>query len=532
MSTNILNFRELPNKLIDNTTLLLQFGSFWFNFKCLTIESSHILSITIENEISYFSLETLNVGFKKFVESIPNIIDISWLMTNFDVAMGLDSDYFPQFIQLSMNEVEVYKYSLSTLPPVLGNFHAEDKKANPQIKSKPIVLDEAVLQKKVDETIKSQEETKKFNQSNQSKYEPTTFKEVEFFPGSHDLNKEKKYQQMVAPKEIWDQVRLLDTTLPTDYKGFNPLPVYEGMDEEFDTRLDPSGIHQTDICKKVCCLCDFDNEQYIAGRTKGELLLMSKVTFTEIHKFKNNPHTSDIWSLIKINDEDGTWLLASSWDKTVSVWDLSTFECKGQYKDENWVYTTLHIRENIVASGGWDSRITYWNFKTFQIIHSIKYYGYVHQLVKYNRNVMVSVGWEGNIRFWDISSIKNSYEMNELRIKDENPITTVVIVNPEIGAVGTQVGQISIYNLQSKKQLKYVSCIENIQRLVFLSKTIFGACSIDHTVRIINVKKLVEEQILQYHYGNVNDMLRLNKYQILIGGLGLTRRWGQLPKIK
>lgn len=537
MTSSFVSFSSLPNRLIDAFTLLLQFSGnqTYFYFRCLNTNStSHILSITIENDISYFTPETSNAAFQNSSPSIPNEIDIAWLMNNFDVIMSLDIDYFPQFIILMIDE-EVMRYSLSSIPPVLDKPQPEIKiEPEENTETKVSVEEDQFFQREIDQHLKLQEESKKKSLSKEI-LEPTIFKEIEFFPDDKsNLNKDKK-NEPPAPKEIWDQVRLLGSIEPGDFQGLNPLPPHEEIHDEFNSKLEPSGVYQTDICKKISSLCDLNSQQYIVGKTDGGLHLMSKESFTEVPncKFINNPHYTkgDIWSLIKIQDDEGIWLLASSWDKSVSVWDLIRFVCIGQFKEnENWVYSTLHIREKIVASGGWDSRFIFWNFKTFQQIYTINYYGYVHQLVKYNRNVIVSVGWEGNIRFWDVSSVKQTKEIVELRIKDEYPITTVVIVNSETAAVGTQVGQISIYNLQSKKMLKHLSCNEWIQRLTFLSRTIFGVSSTDQTARIINVKNLVEEVNLQNHSGYVNDMIRLNNHQILVGGLSSTRRWGELPK--
>lgn len=75
-------------------------------------------------------------------------------------------------------------------------------------------------------------------------------------------------------------------------------------------------------------------------------------------------HQNQVYTLAANNE----FLFSGSWDCTIKMWDLKTFQCVHTFKGHKGYITALAVSKNRLYSGSWDKSIQVITFKPISLL--------------------------------------------------------------------------------------------------------------------------------------------------------------------
>lgn len=155
---------------------------------------------------------------------------------------------------------------------------------------------------------------------------------------------------------------------------------------------------------------------------------------------------------------DSKFLVSSSWDKTLRLWDLNTFKTKslmkGHTKDVLCVSFTSENR--LIVSGSMDKSLKFWNSKG-ELKHSFDIFnGWVSCIshIKQDKQAYVAIGsWDQQVRLFDQN--KDHSYVSSLEGFDYGVVSTATDEDGEFLFSAEKNGKIRVHKLNgSQNELK------------------------------------------------------------------------------
>lgn len=197
------------------------------------------------------------------------------------------------------------------------------------------------------------------------------------------------------------------------------------------------------------------------------------------------------------------------------VWQLNgtTKKSLNTLSHGGLVFTLVHVREQIIASGGGegDYLIKIWDINNSNYLHSLKNHtGCVWDLLMYNCDcgVLMSVSMDKCIRLWVVQTVIPNSTENRC-INTEREMTSCLQLTKTIVAAGT-LGTVDFWNIETSQLI--MSLIGHsgwIRQIVRLSPILIGSCSDDKTIRIWDLESMTERKTLNGQTNSVYGLLRL-----------------------
>lgn len=268
--------------------------------------------------------------------------------------------------------------------------------------------------------------------------------------------------------------------------------------------------------KVVMTSCIKLNEsEYAIGCSDGSIHFRDILTHKLIPD-KNLPkvHKIWIWSIILVEDK----LITGSGDGTIEVWGINNMTknsiCTLNHGSD--VFALVHVRDQIIASGGSCGVIKLWDIKYFSCLYLLKNHSAnVWGLLMYDSHhqVILSVSQDKSIRLWSVQpDFLKGKESRCILTKNQN--TASLQLNNKVVAVGTRCGHVDIWNIESCQLLNSLIGHSGwIWSIVRLSENFIGTCSEDKTIRIWELQLMAQRKVLN-HSDSVNSLIRLNNYML------------------
>ncbi len=109
---------------------------------------------------------------------------------------------------------------------------------------------------------------------------------------------------------------------------------------------------------------------------------------------------------------------SASWDKTISIWDQTTFKCIYILNDHtSYVTSLVVVRNEYLISTSFDQSIIVWDIKNnFIRLTTIKTDKVLYSIALFSNISFITGDYEGSIQMWSTSqfTFKNENTLKEL----------------------------------------------------------------------------------------------------------------------
>ena len=280
---------------------------------------------------------------------------------------------------------------------------------------------------------------------------------------------------------------------------------------------------------------NFNNFNVLNENAKEDL------PFKCIQSFK--AHQEKIVCIIELNSGK---IATGSYDSTIKIWNLDTFECEKTINEDGHVFCLLEFDENMILSGTNQSTIQLWDINNSYGDKIYTFEGHelwINCIVKCNNKYFSSCSNDTDIRIWDyhlrkcINVLKGHDDcvlaltkLNDGRLCSGSADLKIKIWNWELGTCDiTLVGhkrwvkcicQLSngfILSGSDDKTIKVwkdniiindlIGHNHSVRAICQISEELFASASFDKTIRIWDINSMECVQVLNGHSSNVIGIL-------------------------
>lgn len=219
-------------------------------------------------------------------------------------------------------------------------------------------------------------------------------------------------------------------------------------------------------------------------------------------------HTSQITD-VDVSD-DGRYIVSSSVDKTVIVWDYATGHeiVKFAGTDYGVVSCAFSKKADKVYSAGWDGKVREWSLETFE--QSNIWDGFsngINELVIFPDDKRIAI--TGNAGILKIINTKSGEVAKEIKVSKVACYGLAVSSKGDIVAVGDMSGNLKIYNAKDFSLLNEIKAHDSQIKSVCISpdESKIATSSYDYKIKIFDVKtgRQLHEFTDEYQMWNSSD---------------------------
>jgi guanine nucleotide-binding protein subunit beta-2-like 1 protein len=203
--------------------------------------------------------------------------------------------------------------------------------------------------------------------------------------------------------------------------------------------------------------------------------------------------------------KDSKFLVSSSWDKTLRLWDLNTFKTRflisGHSKDV--LTTTFSNEDRAILSGSMDKTLKVWNTKG-ELKHTCtEFNGWVSSVthVKQEKQNFIAVGsWEGQVKLFNQEyALQNAIEGFDYGI-----VSTQTDADGEFLFSAEKNGKIRVHSLNgTNSELKSVIEVNGDINAISYDSTYFMAIAVASSKGLlIHEVNKVNKTLFEGKYGN------------------------------
>lgn len=192
----------------------------------------------------------------------------------------------------------------------------------------------------------------------------------------------------------------------------------------------------------------------VAGTCSGDIALWNAETLEPEEGTFADPHTREVTSMAALR---GHLLATASFDTTVRIWDMMTFQCMFTLRwHSNRVSSLVSLPGYKLASGAWDCTVRVWYLPDNSQWRCHVLEGHakgVTCLTVLPDGTLVSGSDDNTVRFWSLPNDKDShYQCVRVLEIDECPWSLCALPGQFL-AVGKCLGGIGLKNLQHGMRL-------------------------------------------------------------------------------
>lgn len=196
-------------------------------------------------------------------------------------------------------------------------------------------------------------------------------------------------------------------------------------------------------------VCVDDNDHYIVtGGTDGKTYIYNLKTGGLVYAFP--PH-ADYITTIEINS---IWAVAASYDKTISVLNLSTMQTPKRLNGHSSAVIQMRLLSNMrLLSADKEGNILLWNLKTSKLLQRFKKLNDDVTCLSVSKDErFLFVGTKlGYVSLYDI---ENTVLLKQSYIKEETKVCSLCVLDSSNQiAIGTKSGKLSFYSLLPDQSL-------------------------------------------------------------------------------
>jgi len=214
---------------------------------------------------------------------------------------------------------------------------------------------------------------------------------------------------------------------------------------------------------------------------------------------------------IVTSDEEGTLQIHKLGGEKV-------LELKGHQK----YVTCLHIRENILLSGGYDNTVRFWDLKAGT---NKVFSGHKQRVlaVQYNGTAIASGSADGVLKIWDpsLSKAKITIDQKDLEIYNKQSL----FLTEKLLYVGTLDSTIKTFDISSGKLMKTFSGHSRLVSCVLVTEKFVISGSADTTIKVYDKHSGKEIITLAGHTSTISSLLYSNGLIFSGSADGIIKIW-------
>ena len=146
-------------------------------------------------------------------------------------------------------------------------------------------------------------------------------------------------------------------------------------------------------------MCSISDNQIACGCWNGSIRILDDST--KVKTFKAH----DTWIPYLLLVDDKKKLISCSFDKTIKIWNLKTFECVKLLVGHSDIVYNLELASNLnLLSCSEDKTVKFWQIETGELLKSIQFDSPVKYLKKVRQDLIAIALNNGEIHIYDISN--------------------------------------------------------------------------------------------------------------------------------
>lgn len=197
---------------------------------------------------------------------------------------------------------------------------------------------------------------------------------------------------------------------------------------------------------------------------------------------------------------DDSYLISSSWDKTMRLWNMKTCETKALFQSENKeINTVCFSKDNrYIFSGGCENQMMLWNTKGQKKADSVQenHHDWVSRVrfsPSMKHSYFASAGWDGRVKIWNGHFVNNGYFQAH-----NAPIYALAIANNgTFIATGSKDQTVRLFNInQSTEAVAKYECGSVVNDVAFNPMFRMLAAATDDAIMVWDITQFDSNEVM------------------------------------
>ena len=266
---------------------------------------------------------------------------------------------------------------------------------------------------------------------------------------------------------------------------------------------------------QVTATVELDNNRYAVGYSDGNIEIRSSDNHAVISSLQKG-HQYGVFSIVYVKPN---YLISAGQESEINVWDLNKNVIHKKLSGHTGAIISLcDIENNQIASGsgGRDNSIKIWDIQTGALISTLEGHTKgVYGIVKINPSTIVSISYDKTIRTW---STQTNTEIVAKRIKEDEFLSSINLILPNVIAVGTKGGNIILWNLQKLEKIGTLKGHEDsVLKIIKYEPGYILTSSADSSIKLWNYDKKVLVSTHLSHTKSVSCLMLLGDKRVFSG---------------